>query len=83
MFAFNFRLKGSPDKPVINLEIKETPTNPEPSGNVDVEEQIPEVVHHKQAADQNESIGDPVDWNQTPEALGDETQWDDEIELLD
>ena len=68
---------------VINLEIKETPTNPEPSGNVDVEEQIPEVVHHEQAADQNESIGDPVDWNQTPETLGDETQWDDEIELLD
>jgi len=30
-----------------------------------------------------ESIGDPVDWNQTPETLGDSTNWDDEIELLD
>ena len=30
-----------------------------------------------------ESIGDPVDWNQTPEAIGDSTNWDDEIELLD
>ena len=30
-----------------------------------------------------ESIGDPVDWNQTPESLGDSTTWDDEIELLD
>ena len=32
---------------------------------------------------EEESIGDPVDWNQTPETLGDGTNWDDEIELLD
>lgn len=30
-----------------------------------------------------ESIGDPVDWNQTPETLGDSLDWEDEIELLD
>ncbi len=30
-----------------------------------------------------ESIGDPVDWNQTPETLGDSLNWEDEIELLD
>ncbi|MGB1798828.1 MAG: hypothetical protein ACPHM4_06080 [Candidatus Poseidoniaceae archaeon] len=32
---------------------------------------------------QESSIGDPVDWNQTPETLGDATEWDDELELLD
>ena len=37
-----------------------------------------EVSHVHEA-----SIGDPVDWNQTPETLGDATEWDDEIELLD
>ena len=37
----------------------------------------------EEAKSSESSIGDPVDWNQTPEALGDETEWDDEIELLD
>lgn len=32
---------------------------------------------------QESSIGDPVNWNQTPETLGDATEWDDELELLD
>ena len=32
---------------------------------------------------EDESIGDPVDWNQVPETLGDDTDWDDEVELLD
>ena len=32
---------------------------------------------------EDESIGDPVDWNQVPETLGDETDWDDEVELID
>lgn len=37
----------------------------------------------EEAKSSESSIGDPVDWDQTPEALGDETEWDDEIELLD
>ncbi len=32
---------------------------------------------------EDESIGDPVDWNQVPETLGDDTNWDDEVELID
>lgn len=34
-------------------------------------------------SDTEDSIGDPVDWNQTPETLGDSLNWEDEIELLD
>ncbi len=41
------------------------------------------VNEEQQTSVEQASIGDPVDWNQTPEALGDQTEWDDEIELLD
>ena len=41
------------------------------------------VDEEQQTSVEQVSIGDPVDWNQTPEALGDQTEWDDEIELLD
>ena len=39
-------------------------------------------VSEEPVADE-QSIGDPVDWNQQDESLGDSTTWDDEIELLD
>ena len=33
--------------------------------------------------DNADSIGDPVDWNQKPSSIGDETNWEDDVELLD
>ena len=49
-----------------------------------VSKTVSEPVDEKQQTSVEQvSIGDPVDWNQTPEALGDQTEWDDEIELLD
>ena len=37
----------------------------------------------EEPVEDEQSIGDPVDWNQRDESLGDSTTWDDEIELLD
>ena len=68
---------------VIDLNINETSSDPEPSENEVAHEQPSAPQSQEEALNLNESIGDPVDWNQTPETLGDETQWDDEIELLD
>ena len=68
---------------VINLKIHEPSSEPEPSVNEIDGEQEPAPKSLEEAPTIEESIGDPVDWNQTPETLGDETQWDDEIELLD
>ena len=68
---------------VINLEIHEPSGEPEPSVNEIDGEQESAPKSLEEAPTLEESIGDPVDWNQTPETLGDETQWDDEIELLD
>jgi hypothetical protein len=68
---------------VINLEIHEPSSEPEPSVNEIDGEQESAPKSLEEAPTLEESIGDPVDWNQTPETLGDETQWDDEIELLD
>ncbi len=68
---------------VINLEITEPPSEPESSETKVGDEQHSAPQIQEEAPNQKESIGDPVDWNQTPETLGDETQWDDEIELLD
>ena len=68
---------------VIDLEITEPSTEPSPSETKVDDEQHSAPQIQKEAPNQEESIGDPVDWNQTPETLGDETQWDDEIELLD
>ena len=68
---------------VIDLEIKEPSTEPSPSDTEVDDEQHSAPLIQEEAPNQEESIGDPVDWNQTPETLGDETQWDDEIELLD
>lgn len=63
---------------VIQLDVQDTPTEdakPTTKGaEVDAKHSEQEGI---------ESIGDPVDWNQTPESLGDSTTWDDEIELLD
>ena len=33
--------------------------------------------------DNADSIGDPVDWNQKPSSIGDETNWEEDVELLD
>ena len=68
---------------VIDLNINEPPSDPELSEDEVVVEQHSEAQSQEEALAPDESIGDPVDWNQTPETLGDETQWDDEIELLD
>ena len=68
---------------VINLEINEPSSEPETSQTEVDDEQHSEPQSLEEAPDLEESIGDPVDWNQTPETLGDKTQWDDEIELLD
>ena len=68
---------------VIDLEITEPSTEPSPSDTEVDDEQHSAPQIQEEAPNQEESIGDPVDWNQTPETLGDETQWDDEIELLD
>lgn len=65
---------------VIHLEIHDTPTE-EVTDTTETESLEIEINTIEQEA--TESIGDPVDWNQTPEALGDSTNWDDEIELLD
>ena len=68
---------------VIDLEIAGPSSEPKPSESEVDDEQHPPSQSQEEAPKQEESIGDPVDWNQTPETLGDETQWDDEIELLD
>jgi len=68
---------------VINLEITEPPSEPESSETKVGDEQDSAPQIQEEAPSKEESIGDPVDWNQTPETLGDETQWDDEIEMLD
>ena len=68
---------------VIDLEIDEPLSEPEPSESEVNEEQQSAPQSQEEAPTLEESIGDPVDWNQTPETLGDETQWEDEIELLD
>lgn len=68
---------------VIDLEIDEPLSELEPSESEVNEEQQSAPQGQEEAPTLDESIGDPVDWNQTPETLGDETQWDDEIELLD
>lgn len=68
---------------VIDLEITEPSSEPAPSGMEAEKERHSAPQIQEEAPNQEESIGDPVDWNQTPETLGDEMQWDDEIELLD
>ena len=66
---------------VENLEIFDEPKSESSDATV-VESLKMKTVEQNEDSPQ-ESIGDPVDWNQTPEALGDSTKWDDEIELLD
>lgn len=68
---------------VIDLHIEGASSTPLPSTAEDVVEQDTEVQIEDGARKEDDSIGDPVDWNQTPKALGDETQWDNDIELLD
>tara|TARA_B100001113_G_C20724946_1_gene455391 strand:- start:312 stop:572 length:261 start_codon:yes stop_codon:yes gene_type:complete len=68
---------------VIDLNIIEPSSDPEPSDDEVEDDQHSAAQSHEEASNLEESIGDPVDWNQTPVTLGDETQWDDEIELLD
>ena len=68
---------------VIDLNIIEPSSDPEPSDDEVENDQHSAAQSHEEASNLEESIGDPVDWNQTPVTLGDETQWDDEIELLD
>ena len=68
---------------VIDLKITEPSSDPNPPENVVKDEQHSEPQSQEETPNLEESIGDPVDWNQTPETLGDETHWDDEIELLD
>ena len=63
---------------VIQLEVQDTPTE---DAKPTTEATEKDTKHSEQ--EDVESIGDPVDWNQTPESLGDSTTWDDEIELLD
>ena len=63
---------------VIQLEVQETTTE-----EVKPTPEATEVDANDSEQEDVESIGDPVDWNQTPESLGDSTTWDDEIELLD
>lgn len=65
---------------VIHLEVNDNPTE-EVSDTTEPESVEIETDTTEEEA--TESIGDPVDWNQTPETLGDSTNWDDEIELLD
>ena len=65
---------------VIHLEVNDNPTE-EVSDTTEPESVEVETDTTEEEA--TESIGDPVDWNQTPETLGDSTNWDDEIELLD
>ena len=47
------------------------------------EDQLEHSISPKTEPIEDESIGDPVDWNQVPETLGDDTDWDDEVELID
>ena len=68
---------------VIDLKINEPSSEPETSESEVNKEQQSAPQSQEEAPSLEESIGDPVDWNQTPETLGDETQWEDEIELLD
>ena len=68
---------------VIDLKINEPSSEPETSESEVNEEQQSAPQSQEDAPTLEESIGDPVDWNQTPETLGDETHWKDEIELLD
>ena len=68
---------------VIDLKINEPSSEPETSESEVNKEEQSAPQSQEEAPSLEESIGDPVDWNQTPETLGDETQWEDEIELLD
>ena len=68
---------------VIDLKINEPSSEPETSESEVNKEQQSAPQSQEEAPSLEESIGDPVDWNQTPETLGDETHWEDEIELLD
>ena len=63
---------------VIRLEVHDTST-------ADAKPTPEATDRHTQHSEKEEveSIGDPVNWNQTPKSLGDSTTWDDEIELLD
>lgn len=65
--------------------VEELPIFDEPQTEKPIEEEgvVQPVEAPEEPSTQEASIGDPVDWNQTPETLGDETHWDDEIELLD
>ncbi len=64
-----------------DLKIYDEP-QPEPVDEKEIETPEPETIEQETPLSE-ESIGDPIDWNQKPEALGDSTEWDDEIELLD
>ena len=66
---------------VEDLKIYDEPQT-EPVAEKEIETPEPETIEQDVSANED-SIGDPVDWNQKPEALGDSTEWDDEIELLD
>ena len=66
---------------VEDLKIYDEPQT-EPVAEKEIETPEPETIEQDISADED-SIGDPVDWNQKPEALGDSTEWDDEIELLE
>ena len=68
---------------VIDLKINEPSSEPETSESEVNKEEQSAPQSQEEAPSLEESIGDPVDWNQTPETLGDETHWEDEIELLD
>ena len=66
---------------VEDLKIYDEPQT-EPVAEKEIETPEPETNEQDSPANED-SIGDPIDWNQKPEALGDSTEWDDEIELLD
>ena len=68
---------------VINIQVQDSSNTSDISPTEDNEQQESKVEVEHESSEPEVSIGDPVDWNQTPEALGDGTQWDDEIELLD
>ena len=62
---------------VEHVEINNTSNDVKPqAGGIQTVES--DSVSEEPVADE-QSIGDPVDWNQQDESLGDSTTWDDEI----
>ena len=67
-----------------SVEAIEITSKVEPeSAKIEESEKAEESEKTAESDDNVDSIGDPVDWNQKPSSIGDETNWEEDVELLD